>query len=109
MTQAIDSTKNGLFRFICRVTSIIEVTFGLWLLGWGIYHLQGNGWSLLFKGFGADIVAGSIVAAIATGLGLIIAAAGLFWMRRWPFMLHAPLILFYLIVFYLYLTSSNAA
>ena len=94
MIEGADSRKSSSRRSLYRVIAAIEAAAGVCLLAWGVFYLQGNGWSLLFKGPGAELAAGLIVLAIATGSGLIVAAAGLYWMRRWPFLLHAPLVLF---------------
>ena len=100
MNEETDSRDFGPLRSLYRVISAIEVAAGVCLLGWGIFVLQGNGWSLLFKGPGAEVVAGLIIFAIGTGSGLMLAAAGLLWMRRWPFLLHAPLIIFFVLISY---------
>jgi hypothetical protein len=83
-------------RSTLKVVSLIEAVVGSYSLIWAIIQLHSNGWSLLFKGGEpAVIAAGLIILAATTGVGLLVAAAGLIWVRKWPFALHVPLLLFW--------------
>jgi hypothetical protein len=90
------------FRFVLKILSAVEAAIGACLLAWAVFQFQSNGWSLQIKGMpGSDVhlvVAGMIILAAATGAGLIVAAAGLIWTKKWPFVLHAPLIAFWVYV-----------
>jgi hypothetical protein len=91
-------------RFVLKILSAVEAAIGACLLAWSVFQFQSNGWSLQIKGMpGSDVhlvVAGMIILAAATGAGLIVAAAGLIWTKKWPFVLHTPLIAFWAYVIF---------
>ena len=81
-----------------RVIAAGEVVVGLFLLGWALFLLQQIGWSFaIIPTPGSDahlVIIGMIYLALGAGVSLIVAAGGLMWAKKWPFVLHAPLIAF---------------
>ena len=91
-----------------RVVGAIEAVIGLCLLAWVMLELQGNGWSLqdnevydMLDSVSAAYLSlvvwvGKVYAALGTGVGLVFASCGLLT-KRWPFVLHAPLVAFWVL------------